>query len=250
MKAEQPFLTAQWRDLLLLNYEVPEALLRPLVPAGTELDRVEGRLLASVVGFRFIDTRIRGWPIPFHRHFEEVNLRFYVVRHRPAGEIRRAVVFVRELVPKIAVAWLARLVYNEPYRRVPMAHHVTRPSGAGPPTRVQYTWTLARQTCRLAGALTSAPAALARPSEAEFITEHYWGYTRQRDGGTIEYRVAHPPWMVASIETPELSGDVGAVYGPAWRPLLERPPYSACYATGSEVAVFAGHRIASGLGTA
>jgi hypothetical protein len=41
------------------------------------------------------------------------------------------------------------------------------------------------------------PAAPLSPgSEAQFITEHYWGYTRQRNGGTLEYQVEHPPWAV------------------------------------------------------
>jgi hypothetical protein len=142
---DRPFLTAQWRDLLLLNYEVPESLLDPLVPAGTRLDRVAGRLLASVVGFRFLDTRVRGWSVPFHRHFEEVNLRFYVRRALPSGEVRRAVVFVRELVPKRAVAWVARVVYNEPYLAVPMGHRLTRSAPDGPPSRVEYSWAFKAQ---------------------------------------------------------------------------------------------------------
>jgi uncharacterized protein YqjF (DUF2071 family) len=243
MDTDRPFLTAQWLDLILLNYEVPDELVRPLVPAGTQLDRYDGRVLASVVGFRFIDTRVRGWRVPFHRHFEEVNLRFYVVRQLPSGESRRAVVFVRELVPKVAVAWLARLVYNEPYRRVRMSHRVDRADPGGPPTTVEYSWVAGGQAGRLAGVLRSPPTALERPSEAEFITEHYWGYTRQRDGGTIEYQVVHSPWTVAALNEAQLSGDVAELYGPAWRDVLGGPPRSAFYATGSDVAVMAGRRL-------
>ena len=242
MADDRPFLTAQWRDLLLLNYQAPEQLLRPLVPAGTELDRFDGRLLASVVGFRFIDTRVLGWSVPFHRHFEEVNLRFYVRRAMPDGAPRRAVVFIRELVPKAAIAWVARLAYNEPYLRVPMGHRLTVPQGGTTPSDVEYTWGRGPGRNRLAGRLRSAPSGLTRPSEAEFITEHYWGYTRQRDGGTLEYQVVHPPWTVAAVERPVLSGDLGAVYGPAWASVLAGTPHSAFYATGSEVAVFAGRR--------
>jgi uncharacterized protein YqjF (DUF2071 family) len=242
---DRPFLTAQWRDLLLLNYEVPESLLDPLVPAGTRLDRVAGRLLASVVGFRFLDTRVRGWSVPFHRHFEEVNLRFYVRRALPSGEVRRAVVFVRELVPKRAVAWVARVVYNEPYLAVPMGHRLTRSAPDGPPSRVEYSWAHGHRRGRLAGSLAMAPTLLQRPSEAEFITEHYWGYTRQRDGGTMEYQVTHPPWTVATVTDALLTGKTDIVYGPAWQAILNGPPHSAFYANGSEVAVFAGRRLKS-----
>ena len=85
-----PFLTADWRYLALLNYVIDPEILQPLVPAGTELDDWQGRTFVSVVGFLFLDTRVRGIAIPFHRNFEEVNLRFYVRRRAPEGW-RRAV---------------------------------------------------------------------------------------------------------------------------------------------------------------
>lgn len=236
MAAPRPFLTARWHDLVLLNYEVPAALLEPLVPAGTSLDAHDGRLFASVVGFRFLDTRIKGIPIPFHRAFEEVNLRFYVRRDLGA-ETRRAVVFVRELVPKRAVAWIARMAYNEPYRRVPMGHRIGLRDGLGP---VEYSWRHAGVDHRLGGRVDQSPAALARPSTAEFITEHYWGYTRQRDGSTLEYRVDHPSWDVAELCDPHFSGSVDRLYGPSWAGILERAPHSAFYAVGSAVTVSAG----------
>ena len=114
-----PFLTARWEHLVLLNYVCPAALLEPLVPAGTTLDRWEGEALVSLVGFLFSDTRLLGVPVPFHRTFEEVNLRFYV--RGPAPDFRRAVVFIRELVPRWAIAAVARGIYNEPYLSVPMS---------------------------------------------------------------------------------------------------------------------------------
>jgi uncharacterized protein YqjF (DUF2071 family) len=87
-----PFLTAEWRDLAMLNYEIDAAVLRPFVPAGTELDAWGGRTFVSVVGFRFLGTRVRGVPVPGHRDFEELNLRFYVRRVADDGP-RRGVVF-------------------------------------------------------------------------------------------------------------------------------------------------------------
>src|SRR5690242_13649205 len=121
LDARRPFLTAEWRDLVMLNYEVPQGLLEPLVPGGVELDHWNGTLYVSVVGFLFRDTRVLGLAIPGHRTFEEVNLRFYV-RREVAGEERRGVVFIRELVPRRAIATVARLLYNEPYRAVAMRH--------------------------------------------------------------------------------------------------------------------------------
>ena len=76
----RPFLTARWEHLAMLNFEIDPQRLAPLVPTGTELDFHEGRTFVSIVGFVFRDTRVRGWAIPRHRDFEELNLRFYVRR--------------------------------------------------------------------------------------------------------------------------------------------------------------------------
>ncbi len=181
-----PFLTASWLDLALLNYDAPPSLLAPLVPRGTELDTWHGRALISVVGFYFADTRVLGLSIPRHRSFEEVNLRFYVRRDPGSGPVRRGVVFVRELVPRLAIAVVARAFYNEPYLSVPMRHSTTLGAAAG--GRVEYGWEFRGRSYRLAAEAEGAAAVPLPGSEAEFITEHYWGYTRQRDGSTLEYR--------------------------------------------------------------
>ena len=82
------FLTAHWKDLVMLNYEVNPDMLMPWLPPGLELDFWQGKTLVSVVGFRFEDTRVLGVAIPGHRDFQEVNLRFYA-RRRVADGWRR-----------------------------------------------------------------------------------------------------------------------------------------------------------------
>lgn len=240
---ERPFLTAEWRYLAMLNFEIEPAVLRPLVPGGTELDAHEGRTLVSVVGFRFLQTRVRGLALPWHRHFDEVNLRFYVRRAAPEGW-RRAVVFVRELVPRRAIAWVARALYNEPYRAVPMRHEVDM-AGAetGGPGRVRYEWRHAGRWHALEATTTGTPALPAAGSEAEFVTEHYWGYTAQRDGGCKEYRVTHPRWPVWAVTRAGLDCDVARLYGPPFVEALSAPPRSAFVAAGSAVAVYPGRRV-------
>src|SRR5713101_1040010 len=132
--APRSFLTAEWRDLAMLNFEVDPTVLRPLVPAGTELDDWRSRTFVSVVGFLFLNTRVLGIPIPFHRDFEEVNLRFYVRRKMSDGW-RRAVVFVKELVPRAAIALTARMVYGENYVALPMNHRIEVENGSDPAAR-------------------------------------------------------------------------------------------------------------------
>ena len=238
----RPFLTAEWRYLLMLNYEVDAAILAPLVPPGTSLDRFEGRALASVVGFRFLRTRVLGAPVPFHRDFDEVNLRFYVRRDVPGEAPRRGVAFVRELVPRAAIALVARVAYNEPYRAVPMRSRVPAAVVADP-GRVEYAWETGGRWQRAAGTAEGGPAVPPPGSEAAFIAEHYWGYTRQRDGGTVEYRVAHPRWRVWSVTRSALEADVSELYGPTFGPLLAGAPSSAFLAEGSAITVSVPRRL-------
>ncbi|HYF39833.1 MAG TPA: DUF2071 domain-containing protein [Gemmatimonadales bacterium] len=249
MAEPRPFLTASWRYLAMLNYEVPPALLRPLVPQGTELDCWEGATLASMVGFRFLDTRLAGVPIPGHRDFDEVNLRFYVRRLGDDGAWRRAVVFVRELVPRRAIALVARLFYNEPYTAVPMRHELEMANAAeGQPGRAAYAWRIADRWHRLEVVTRGRPALPDRNSEAAFITEHYWGYTVQRDGGSKEYRVEHPPWLVWDAERAQFDCDVKAVYGAGFAECLGGTPCSAFLAEGSVVTVYRGRRLPRAVG--
>lgn len=236
------FLTARWDSLVFLNYRCPPALLEPLVPRGTALDAWEGQTLVSLVGFLFTDTRLMGVPVPGHRTFEEVNLRFYVSRTTPQGERRRAVVFIRELVPRAAIAAVARWTYNEPYLAVPMSHDVALDPRSG--GQASYAWHHEDAAYRL-GAEVSGPAApLESGSEVEFVTEHYWGYTRQRDQGTLEYQVEHPSWAVWPRAAATFTGPAAALYGDAFGGILSAPPHSAFVAVGSDVVVRVGARVA------
>jgi uncharacterized protein len=230
------FLTAEWRHLLMVNYAVDPAVLEPLVPAGTELDTWNGRAYVYVVGFRFLQTRVLGIPVPFHRNFDEVNLRFYV-RRRVEGEWRKGVAFVKEIVPRRAIAFVARTLYNENYVRMPMRSSVTVP---GP---VRYEWWHAG-AWEGVSATVGGEARLPGPeAEETFISEHYWGYARQPDGSTVEYGVEHPQWRVWRCEAAALSCQAGPLYGERFAKVLSGPPASAFLADGSPVIVRRGVRL-------
>lgn len=234
------FLTAEWRDLVMLNYEVNPGLLERHVPPGTVLDLFQGKTYVSLVGFCFSKTKLGGRiAVPFHTDFEEVNLRFYV-RRRIGEEVRRGVCFIAEIVPRRAIAWTARLLYGENYVRFPMEHRSVR-SEAG--RSVEYSWRVRDQRNRLF--LETAGDSIApEPGGLEqFITEHYWGYGRQRSGGSVEYRVAHERWRVAAAASSGFEGDGTATYGAAFAEVLRGKPESAFLAEGSAVEVFAGDKI-------
>ena len=237
----QPFLTAEWRSLAMLNYEIDPAVLLPFVPAGTELDQFEGKTYVSMVGFMFLHTRVLGFSIPFHSNFEEVNLRFYVRRLGPDGW-RRGVVFIKELVPSVAIAWTARIFYNENYVALPMSHLWRAYDGGD--MRVSYGWDFGNRASYLQIDTTGASAETLPHSCEEFITEHYWGYARQRDGSTVEYQVEHPRWRVWPAREARFECDVAALYGGAFARFLPPTPANAFLADGSPVTVFKGAKLA------
>lgn len=235
------FLTAEWQDLVMLNYEVDPQLLEKYVPVGTELDSFLGKSYLSLVGFRFCRTRLFGsLPVPLHSNFEEVNLRFYV-RHRDGEEDRRGVVFITEIVPKRAVAAMARLLYVENYRCLPMKHYISSEAGKKTAT---YLWQIEKRWCKLTEQETGLPQIPREGSLEQFITEHYWGYSAQRGAGSIEYHVAHAPWKVSMGTSASFEGDATQLYGPELARILLRPPCSAFIADGSPVTVFRGAKIA------
>jgi len=229
------FLTAEWRYLAMLNFAVEPELLGPYVPAGTVLDAWNGRSYVSLVGFMFLRTRVLGIPIPFHVNFEELNLRFYV-RREAEGESRRGVVFVKEIVPRLAIATVARVVYNENYSAMRMRHAIERDS-------TEYGWRHKGRWNRLRVETEGAARPLEPGSEAEFITEHYWGYAAQKDGGTMENRVEHPPWRVWEATAHALDCDAAGIYGDRFGPALAVPPVSAFLAEGSPIVVRHGVRL-------
>lgn len=229
----KPFLTANWRYLAMLNYAVDPKLVAPLVPSGTELDFYKGETFLSVVGFLFLDTRLLGFPIPLHRDFEEVNLRFYI-RRQSADTWRRGVAFVRELVPKRAIAVTARVFYGEPYSALPMRHEIVHRDGE---IAVEYGWRRGRKWESIALSASGEPQGSKQDSLEEFITEHYWGYTKCGDRCS-EYRVEHPRWKIWPATKWKFEADIDSLYGADFVETLTANPTSAFIAEGSHVQVF------------
>lgn len=219
----------------MANYVVDPELMRPRVPAGTELDLQDGKCFVSLVGFMFLDTRVLGIPVPMHVNFEEVNLRFYIKREAE-GETRRAVCFVKEIVPRWAIAAVARGLYGEPYECWSMDHERTERT-------VAYRWSKDGRNNSLSVEIDESIGVPPEGSHGEFIIEHYWGYTGRGNGRVDEYRVEHPKWELFSVKNERIDVDFGAVYGSEFAFLADERPYSVLLAKGSEVAVYKGKQI-------
>lgn len=224
----------------MLNYEVEPSLLNPYVPPGTTLDSFKGRTYVSLVGFRFCHTKLLGcFPVPFHVDFDEVNLRFYV-RRKEGGDDRRGVVFIAEVVPRRAIATIARLVYGENYKYLSMRHCLQTEKLN---KRAEYQWQVGDHWCTLSAQTVGVATQPKTGSLEQFITEHYWGYSAQRTGGCVEYHVSHVPWKVWATTKAGFEGEVNALYGRELATVLQRQPDCAFVADGSPVIVFAGRRV-------
>jgi uncharacterized protein len=229
------FLTAEWRKLAMANYAVDKSILQKYVPKNTMIDEWKDTCYLSLVGFMFLNTRLGGFKIPFHSNFEEVNLRFYV-RYKDHDEWKRGVVFIREIVPRPALSLVARIMYGEPYVTMPMDHlWDTTPDSL----LVQYRWKKKAWNSLQVNAAFD-PQEIKSDSEEEFITEHFWGYTKLSESRTMEYGVEHPRWKVYPVRDSEINVDYGDVYGKEFEFLAKEEPVSVFLAEGSEILVRSG----------
>jgi uncharacterized protein len=236
---EKVFLNAEWKNLIMANYVVDPAILKTYIPRGTELDSWQGKTFVSMVGFMFLNTKVLGIPIPFHRDFEEVNLRFYV-RYKDDGEWKRGVVFIKEIVPKSAITFVANTLYGENYQSLPMKNELSK---EGDFQEVSYSWKFQNEWNYLKVKTEKTSQKIETGSEAEFITEHYWGYTSGKNQTTLEYQVEHPHWDIFSVKDFEMNCNVGQLYGAEFEDFLAAKPHSVFMADGSEIIVRKGRKL-------
>lgn len=227
------FLKAEWRKLALANYIIDKKLLDKYLPIGTELDLWKGNCYVSLVGFMFVNTKLLGLKIPFHQNFEEVNLRFYVKRF-DNGELKRGVVFIKEIVPKRALTFVANTVYNENYETLPMEHSWNLSDNH---RTVQYRWKKSGKWNSIKIDAGIEKLKIEPNGEIEFITEHYWGYAKVNQSKTNEYEVTHPRWEAYKVNDYEIDIDFGTLYGKEFESLNSTNPISVMLAEGSEITV-------------
>ncbi len=225
------FLKAEWRKLAIINYEINPKILEKYLPKGTELDFYQGKCYVSVVGFMFLNTKLLGLPIPFHRNFEEVNLRFYV-KKKEENKWKRGVVFIKEIVPKPALSFVANSVYKENYITNPMKNKINQKDQE---LLIKYSWK-DKKWHSIEIIAENKPLKMKNNSEFEFITEHYYGFTK-KENKTSEYEVCHPKWDYYLIKNYQLKIDFQKVYGNDFECLNFQKPISVMLAEGSKIEV-------------
>ena len=226
------FLTAEWRKLVFVNYEIDPQLLEPYTPFGTELDSFDGRYYISLIGFMFMNTAIKGIKVPFHVNFEEVNLRFYVKR-KSGDSYKRGVVFVKEIVSKPAIAWVANTLYGEKYATAHMSYLWDINDKE---IKVEYKWGKnPTHSMQVSSLPISEP--IETDSLEEFITEHYWGYAHVSPYKTIEYEVTHPRWEIYPVDEYSVNCNFEKNYGPSFAILDQLKPSNVLFAEGSAITI-------------
>jgi uncharacterized protein len=236
---KRTFLTAEWRKLAIANYSIDPDILAPYLPYKTELDYWKNKCYISLVGFRFINTKLRGIKIPFHRNFEEINLRFYV-RFKEEGAWKRGVCFIKEIVPKPALTLIANSIYNENYVTLP-TKHIFKSDGAS--IQIAYSWKYENKWDTFCVGAKSMPLEIVPGSEEEFITEHYWGYTQVGKEISSQYEVQHPRWEIYPVTEYQINVRFGGLYGAAFSKLKDTLPDSIMLAEGSRISVLSSSKI-------
>ena len=227
------FLTAEWKNLIMANYIIDPALLQPYLPYKTEPDTFEGNTYVSLVGFMFANTRVMGIKIPFHVNFEEVNLRFYV-RYLEHGSWKRGVVFIKEIVPRAAISIIANIFYKEKYCSMPMKNSLLNDAHE---MKIGYQWKYKGQWNKLEAVAENIAQPLKAGSQEEFISEHYWGYSKYNEHATNEYEVKHPSWKVYPVKSYSIVCDFENLYGREFSFLQTTEPASVFMAQGSQISV-------------
>ena len=227
------FLNARWQNLIMANYEINPRVLLPYLPKGVELDYFHGKTFVSLVGFLFKDSSIFNFPIPYIGTFEEVNLRFYVVR-KVGSEVRRGVVFINETVPNKIVAWVANKLYREHYIAIPTKHKWTDLTDK---KEIEYQWKVKSRWNNIKVVASTTKQKIVAGSMEEFIFEHYYGYTKVNSNHSIEYRINHPSWEINPIQEYSIDCDFAAFYGTDFDMLNNKKPQSIMLAEGSEISV-------------
>ncbi|MFN7115966.1 MAG: YqjF family protein [Saprospiraceae bacterium] len=227
------FLKTEWRNLIIINYTVDPAVLHPYLPSGTELDIWNNQCYVSLLAFRFMNTRVLGIKMPLHINFTQINFRFYVKHQASNGEWRQGAVFLREIVSLPVIAAAGKILFNQPYHIMPTKYSW----GVHNQLDIAYAWKYKGKWNRVKALGAMPPEAMTVGSEAEFITEHYWGYTKINAHKTLEFKVEHPRWRFYPLLDFAIDVDFKNLYGVEFELLNRQKPHSVFLAEGAPAAM-------------
>ncbi len=180
-----------WRDVLFLHWPVPPDVIRPLIPAGLELDTFYGSAWIGIVPFRMTGVRPRYFPAGLA--FPQIGVRTYVWTPGRSG----VWFFSLDAANRLAIR-AARLSCGLPY------YHA-RITVCSEPDAVHYRSARADKlsdgaefnaSCKPTGAVyRSAPETLDR-----WLTDRYCLYAVGRAGRLGYVEIHHAPWPLQHAE--------------------------------------------------
>ncbi len=221
----------KWRDLLFVHWEVPEAALRPLVPAALAIDTHEGKAYVGVVAFTMHDVRPSRFlpPIAGARGFGEVNVRTYV-HHQGRGP---GVWFMSLDAQSVLAVLGARAFFHLPYYH---ARIETQRQGDTFTYRARRHWAGDAPADLAVRYEVGAETGGSQPGSLQhFLVERYLLYAVTARGRLLQAQVHHAPYRVRNARVLEMSESLVAADG------LERPEprASELWSEGVDVEVFA-----------
>jgi uncharacterized protein YqjF (DUF2071 family) len=183
----QPIMHQKWGKLLFMHWRIDERLLRPLIPAGLEIDTFDGSAWIAVTPFTMWD--IRAFPpfvpaVPGFSSLHELNVRTYVYLDRVPG-----VWFLSLDCNSAAAVFAARALFFLPYyhAEIKIKENVKKIDYAltrteDPPATLQ------------ASRRISKTLPYSQPGSLEFfLTERYCLYSEHK-GELHRARIYHQPW--------------------------------------------------------
>lgn len=224
-------LTCEWRKLAFANYIVPAEILEKYIPPHTKLDYYNGHCFVSLVAFQFRNVKVAGLQVPFHKNFEEINLRFYVKRFDGASW-RKGTVFISEIADKTALSTLANTFFHENYKTLPTKQEIEE---AHESIKARYSWQYDEQWQQFEVISSTLASPYAKGSEAEFILDRPWGYGKHGDEETNEYKISHPAWPPYEVQEYSIQVDFMKIFGPEFSILSSATPHSVILTEGSSV---------------
>ena len=231
----KPLLKAEYSDLVAINFQIDDHLLKPLVPVGLELDYFDGDTFVSLVTMKI--KRMKIWGIPFSviPAFPEISLRFYV-RRTTGDKSENGTCLIKDFVGGATAAWYLRTQFNSEFTKLKIQGQ-SKGFGIDEIPEVEYRWKHDDQWNNLRVRARSRITNTGKGTKVGFILDHS-NYFASQKGRTIAYRVERPQWEVWDAAQANFNCDVKNLFGRAFIKPLSKRPASVFVSAGSHVTVY------------
>ena len=204
---------AEWREIVVVNFEIDPKILAPYTPPKTEIDFFNGIAFVSLIARTVKKVKPGNYPIFFSRPFEQIQLRFYVKRTGAEGE-RRGICLIKDYLPKRKLSLLMNRLFKHSFTQVPIQHDSTNFESTKPDDlpSAEYRWQINDHWNHIKVVARSQMRHQQKETKESFVLDHHWGYT-QNSGKTFEYYVEYPTWAMWDAQSGSFECDTEQVFG-------------------------------------